>query len=45
MAIDGKDVKVITKTYKVKEDKNTQQNNYDNSDPNDAFGTELGSSA
>ena len=45
MAIDGKDVKVITKTYKVKEDKNTQQPNYDNSDPNDAFGTKLGSSA
>ena len=45
MAIDGKDVKVITKTYVVKEEKNKKSNYNNDRDPNDAFGTELGSSA
>ena len=46
MAIDGKDVKVITKTYKIQEDQKKDKKDNDDSDPNNAFDVNgLGGSA
>ena len=46
MTVGGKDVKVITKTYKIKEPQKNKNNNIDEKDPNNAFDVNgLGGSA